>query len=272
MSAHRAGNVPERPGDRGEAIGRRLGWPPLLCTAGVLVAGYAIVVLTMCALGLLLTHVLLHGRVGDWDTGATGWVADHRGPWLDHASGILSRSADTLGVVAVAAIVIVVLALHRRWRFIAVLVAALVLELSVFLLVNVVVDRPRPDVVKLGSTPSTSSFPSGHSAATVVLYLCIALFVRWTTDRRAVRIVAVVVAVLAPLAVGSARAYRGMHHPLDVAFGYGMGVAVVMVAILAVSAGYGHPARTSHEHPSLQVRGGGADQSIGEDDVVGSVR
>jgi membrane-associated phospholipid phosphatase len=34
--------------------------------------------------------------------------------------------------------------------------------------------------------------------------------------------------------VGFARVYRGFHHPTDVAFGYALGCAVLLVAVLAV--------------------------------------
>ena len=227
----------------------------MLNTAGVLTVGYAVVAAVLVAVGLLLTHVLLSGTLGRWDDSATRWLADHRVAWLDQASQLLSRSADTLGVLGLAALVVVVLAWRHRWWQVAVLLSALALELSVFLLVNFVVDRPRPDVAKLGSTPSTSSFPSGHSAATVALYGSVVVFVWLATSRRGFRAVAVVAAVSAPVAVGFARVYRGMHQPLDVLFGFGMGAAVVVVAVVAVSAGYGVPGRTAEESPSVEDPG-----------------
>ena len=234
-------------GALGETIGSGLRWVPALRTAGVLVAGYTVVAAVLGALGLFLTKVLLLGSVGRWDRTATSWLAEHRVGWLDQTSGLLSLSADTLGAIGLATLVVVVLACRRRWWQVAVLVIALALELSVFLLVNFVVDRPRPDVAKLGSTPSTSSFPSGHSAATVVLYGCVAVFVWLGSNRRFLRVIALVAAVMLPAAVGSSRVYRGMHHPLDVLFGFGMGAAVVAVSIIAVSAGFGVPWRTADE-------------------------
>ena len=101
---------------------------------------------------------------------------------------------------------------------------------------NFLVDRPRPDVAKLGSEPATSSFPSGHSAATTVIYVLIALCVSTTVRRRSLRIAAWCVAILMPCAVGFARVYRGMHHPTDVLFGILMGVAALTVAMATVEA------------------------------------
>ena len=116
----------------------------------------------------------------------------------------------------------------------AVLVTGLVLELSAFLAVNAVIGRDRPAVARLGSTPSTSSFPSGHTAATLVLYGAIALFVSATARAFAWRALAWLAAAVMPVVVGFARVYRGFHHPTDVFFGLVLGIAALAVAVLAV--------------------------------------
>ena len=60
------------------------------------------------------------------------------------------------------------------------------------------VDRARPPVVhRLDTAPPTSSFPSGHTAAAVVLYVGLALIVTATRAQSGrARIVAWVVAVV----------------------------------------------------------------------------
>jgi membrane-associated phospholipid phosphatase len=64
----------------------------------------------------------------------------------------------------------------------------------------------------------TSSFPSGHTAAAVALYGCIAILVFWIYSRRPATRVAVVVLCCIPV-VGMSRLYRGMHYPSDVLAG-----------------------------------------------------
>jgi undecaprenyl-diphosphatase len=202
--------------------------------ATIVLAGYAAVVTALVLTGLLLTHVLLDGPLGRWDDNSTGWLAEHRTGFLNAVTGVASRSADTFGIIAVALVVVIVLATRHRWRQAAVLVTGLTLELSAFLAVNTLVGRDRPAVPRMGSTPSTSSFPSGHTAATLVLYGAIALFV--TEEGRALvwRVLAWLAAATIPVLVGLARVYRGFHHPTDVVFGYVLGCAVLLVAVLAV--------------------------------------
>jgi undecaprenyl-diphosphatase len=200
----------------------------------VVVAGYLAIVAGLVLAGLLLTHVLLHGPLGRWDDTSTRWLSTHRTGGLDAVTALGSRSADTFGILAVAVIVLAVLWIRHRWDQMALLVTALVLELSAFLAVNALVGRDRPAVARLGSTPTTSSFPSGHTAATLVLYGAIALFVSATVRSLVWRALAWVAAALLPLGVGFSRVYRGFHHPTDVIFGYVLGAVVLWVAFLAL--------------------------------------
>lgn len=202
--------------------------------AAVVVAGYLAVVSSLVLTGLFLTHVLAHGTIGRWDDSSTRWLADHRTGALDAFTSVGSRAADTFGILAVAVVVLAVLWARHHWDQMAVLVTGLALELSAFLAVNAIVGRDRPAVPRMGSTPTTSSFPSGHTAATLVLYGCIAIFVSATVRSMVWRVLAWLGAALFPVVVGFSRVYRGFHHPTDVIFGYVLGAAVLWVAFLAL--------------------------------------
>jgi undecaprenyl-diphosphatase len=104
------------------------------------------------------------------------------------------------------------------------------LELTVFLSVSTIVGRERPDVQTLGSVPSTSSFPSGHVAAAVVLYGGLVLIAASLRPSRAVSRVGVVFATIAVVFVASARVYEGVHHPTDVIGGAVLGAGALLAA------------------------------------------
>lgn len=222
--------------DAGADVRRSPGGRPggRIPAAAIVVLGFIATVSALVLAGLLLTRVLLDGTIGRWDEGSTRWLADHRTDLLDSATGIASRSADTFGIIAAALVVLVILWRRHRVAQMAVLVTGLTLELSAFLAVNAIVGRDRPAVPRLGATPSTSSFPSGHTAATLVLYGAIALFVSEAGRAAVGRILAWAAAATIPVVVGFARVYRGFHHPTDVAFGLALGCAALLVAVLAV--------------------------------------
>jgi membrane-associated phospholipid phosphatase len=124
----------------------------------------------------------------------------------------------------------------RRWREPLFLASALVLEFLVFLTANTLIDRDRPNVPRLDSTPSTASYPSGHIAATIVVWGGLAIVVIACTHRRAPRVIACLVAAAVSVLVGFARVYRGMHHLTDVLAGAVLGIAALAIALTAVRA------------------------------------
>jgi undecaprenyl-diphosphatase len=99
------------------------------------------------------------------------------------------------------------------------LVTSIVGELVIFLATTTVVPQRRPTVPKLDPAPPTSSYPSGHTAAAVCLYGCLAILLLWLyAGRPGARIVACLLFCV-PVFVAVSRVYRGMHYPSDVLAG-----------------------------------------------------
>jgi membrane-associated phospholipid phosphatase len=126
----------------------------------------------------------------------------------------------------------------------------LTLEFVTFLCVGTVTSRDRPDVTPLGSVPSTSSFPSGHVAAAVVLYgglaIIVASFAPGARRRRNGAIAASAVVVF----VAMARLYEGVHHPTDLLGGLVLGTGALLGATWCAGLG---PAVRGGDEPSGPV-------------------
>jgi membrane-associated phospholipid phosphatase len=183
----------------------------------------------LVGIGLLLAHPL-GPELGAEDT-VNHYFAEHRSPGWNAVTGVMSTALNT--PVAIATLVVVVLVLRwtcHAWWEAATLVVAVLLQVGVFLLTAMVIDRPRPEVPHLDAAPPTSSFPSGHTGAATALYLTLALIITWRLRRPVPRVLIVLALALIPVAVGAARLYRGMHHPTDVAFGMVNGMVCMLIA------------------------------------------
>jgi membrane-associated phospholipid phosphatase len=192
---------------------------------------YVVLSVGLAGAALVVAHLF---PVVAWDDGVSEWLAARRTPGWDSIAQAGTFVANTLGVVVVASVVTTLAAVRRMGRVAFLLVAGLALEITLFLSVNYAVARPRPDAPHLGSTPSTYSFPSGHVAATVVLYGGIAVLVASRTRVRWARVLSCLVAALLVTWVGFSRMYSAQHHPTDVVAGLVMGMGALAAAVLAV--------------------------------------
>jgi membrane-associated phospholipid phosphatase len=107
-----------------------------------------------------------------------------------------------------------------------------------------IADRPRPyevmaDAVLRQQPAHGTSFPSSHTAVTVAVVITLVPFMV-----RPLAAVAIGYAVL----VGWSRVYLGVHYPLDVLAGAGIGIAVGGVGLLALRTllGRAGPAADGH--------------------------
>jgi membrane-associated phospholipid phosphatase len=181
-----------------------------------ILTGWVLVFGMLFAFGMLVSWYTKGTVIETFDAAIPRWFADHRTPALNGLSWWLSKAGDTHAILAVSLVFCpLAVAVLRRWRPALFIALAMFGELSLFLASSRAVGRPRPDVPHLDENLPTSSFPSGHIAATLCLYTAIAIIVMPRTDRWW-RWLTVAAAVLLPLAVTVSRLYRGMHAPTDV--------------------------------------------------------
>lgn len=202
--------------------------------AGVGAAGAVVMCAILTGLGLSLTEGLLSGPLGHWDESVNDWFFLHRSPSVSAVAHIGSTIGGTGWIVAVAAICVIAFLLVAWRREAGFLVVALAVEVSVFLLTTLLVARERPTVPQLEASPPTSSFPSGHTAAAIALYVGLALVLTPHVRRRWVGAIVWFVAIVIPVFVAVSRIYAGMHHVTDVAGSVVLGAGALATATIAV--------------------------------------
>jgi len=147
-------------------------------------------------------------------------INDAHGPWLDGFFGVVSGLGDGLVIALFCAL----LMLFRLRLGIAAMAAFIVSGLLAQLLKRAF-DMPRPPAILehvhvLGASLGSHSFPSGHATSDGVLLL--AAFLLWSGCAARAWALAVLFALAA-----LGRVYGGVHFPLDVLVGLGLGAATM---------------------------------------------
>jgi undecaprenyl-diphosphatase len=236
---------------------------PVLVTAAVGFVGWVVLVGIAVGLGALVTHFVVGHTLGHGDVDVAHWFAARRTDTWNSLSRVGSYFAETATVFVVLAISLTVLAVKRAWAQCGLLVVAMAAEGGVYLAATYFVSRNRPPVPRLEELIVSDSFPSGHTAAAVTLYGCLCIIVWSMTQVRVWRALFLALAILAPLIVGTSRAYRGMHNVSDVVCGMLLGAGCIVVGYVAVRAGLAaaHQRRAAEEHaaspPPLHLAHGG---------------
>lgn len=123
----------------------------------------------------------------------------------------------------------------RRYGLLCLLLAAVAGGVAWSLLLKNLVDRPRPEYASSLSHIMTSSFPSGHSMLSAVVWLTLGVMLAKTQNQLRLKIYFVSIAVLLTVLTGMSRVYISVHYPTDVLAGWMAGLVWAVVCWLAAA-------------------------------------
>jgi undecaprenyl-diphosphatase len=152
--------------------------------------------------------------------------------WLAEAGRDLTAIGGVAGLCLLTAAVSGYLLICRKYRAVVLLLAATLGGLLLSTLLKESFDRPRPNVVPYLSHVATSSFPSGHSLNSAVVYLTLGSLLAALVRQRRLKFYFLSVAVLLTLLVGISRVYMGVHYPTDVLAGWLAGLSWALACSL----------------------------------------
>ena len=179
-----------------------------------------------------LAGEVLEGDTADFDERmllslrVAGDLTDPVGPgWFEETA----RDITGLGGFGVLALLTLVAAgyllLHGKNHTALYLVLAIGSGILMSTVLKHVFDRPRPDLVPHAQVVYTSSFPSGHSMMSAVVFLTVGALLAGVQTNLRLRAYLLGVAALITLLVGASRVYLGVHWPTDVLAGWTAGAA-----------------------------------------------
>jgi membrane-associated phospholipid phosphatase len=208
---------------------------PLLVFFLTTLAGYVLLAAAAIGIGFLLVDVLLPVHaIGHNDEAVNTWLARQRSSSLNDASYVGSSIGDIPFIPGLVILLALGAAILRRWRVAGLIVGGILVEVATYRITSLIVHRERPTVPRLDHLPVNQSYPSGHVAASFVVYAGLALLItsRWR-GRPALSAVVWTLAIALPLIVALSRMYRGMHHPIDATAGMLIGIASLAIALFA---------------------------------------
>jgi membrane-associated phospholipid phosphatase len=228
-----------RPADDGPAtrFARLTGGRPVAVFFAALLGCFVLLAAGATLLGLLVTHVLAGPLgLGGPDNDAIRSMTAHRTSFLTDASSVGSAIGGAPVLPILVGLLAIGFAIKRHWRIAAFAVFVLATESATYRVASLLVPRDRPHVKRLDALPGDASWPSGHTAASIAVYVGLAILLTSAVKTRGARIAAWTVAVLFPLIVAFSRMYRGMHHPMDVMGGALIGLATITALLFACRA------------------------------------
>ena len=144
--------------------------------------------------------------------------------WLPEVGRDVTALGGVTLIVLVTGVVAGFLLLDRKYAATVFTLAATASGFALGAVLKSLFQRPRPSVVPHLMHANYSSFPSGHSMMSAVVYLTLgALLARLVAERR-LKFYVLAVALLLTGIVGVSRVYMGVHYPTDVLAGWCVGL------------------------------------------------
>jgi undecaprenyl-diphosphatase len=188
--------------------------------------------LTVAALAIALAEFSVVAHIDiEVSRAIHGWTVG----WLTNVVVDITDLAATSTVLPLTAAVVLALAAIRHWRGAAAVAIAVLGTQVAVAAIKLLMERPRPPDQIAIADPSGWSFPSGHSATAVALYLTLALVATGLWRGRLRPAIAFGAAGAIVLLVGFSRVYLGAHYPTDVLAGWLVGGILVVGAWAACS-------------------------------------
>ena len=158
-------------------------------------------------------------------------IQDLRTPFLNKFMLFVTHLGDWQTILVVSFIVISVLAIFKKWKYIIALAISTIFgEIFVYAAKNII-KRQGPPLRYLIFLGKDFSFPSGHSFISISFYGLVFYFIFDFVKNKTVKILSIFAGCLIVILVSFSRIYLGVHWPSDVFASLASGIVMITIII-----------------------------------------
>lgn len=212
---------------------RKAGWRGFVLLAAA--AGLCVSVLIF----IEVTDMVMEGEFHDTER---QWMRELRTPenaakpigpaWLPHAALDITALGGSAVLTLMTVLVAGFLMIEKRYHSVILLIVAALGGTVLNNVMKSIFGRDRPDVVPHLSEVMSSSYPSGHTMLSSIIYLTLGVMLARAVESRTLKVYCVGAALAVSFLIGITRVYLGVHYPTDVLGGWTGGMAYALVCVL----------------------------------------
>lgn len=157
---------------------------------------------------------------------------DIRNDFLTPLVTAITHSTDTITIVILCAVLVIVPVTRKKYGL--PLTAAALINMGIYKAMKHIFLRARPDVIYHLVEQGGYSFPSGHSATSMLVYGLLFYLVGRYCKNQKLKVLLQTACGILVVTVGPSRLYVGVHWATDVLAGWCVGAAVLMATIYTI--------------------------------------
>ncbi len=169
------------------------------------------------------------------------WLHQQATPLLDSIFIFVTEAGGIVSMTVISTLILIWLIYKKQYENVKLLIVGFGGAVAANVILKTLFQRDRPSLWHQSIVETGFSFPSGHAMASAALITCLVIML-WSTKWRWL---SVTLGSIIVLAIGTSRAYLGVHYPSDIIAGWCVSVAWVLLVTYLIRTAYKRKQRSS---------------------------
>lgn len=183
------------------------------------------------SLAFVILIILIESNlIAGFDTAVYNLLTMHMNESLTNiAKAITLFGADKL-IISISIGILIITVILKKVKTGVIVILFLYIVHTINYIVKIIIQRPRPEILRL-IPESGFSFPSGHTMAATALYGMLVYLILRSELNKNLKILFSVILSLMTFLVGLSRIYLGVHYASDVLGGFLLSIILLLILI-----------------------------------------